>query len=107
MREAIWSSGMVYPYKRVIRPFTFQGEFVYLGDTWVLDIESMTWQEVRCGGDLPNPRYGHSCHLVGSRMFIIGGKGQNGQLYRDVHFLDLVDWTWVAVNPTCTGPSPR
>lgn len=80
---------------------------MYLGDTWVLDIESMTWQEVRCGGDLPSPRYGHSCHLVGSRMFIVGGKGKNGQLYRDVHFLDLVDWTWVAVNPTCTGPSPR
>lgn len=84
-----------------------QGEFTYLGDTWVLDIESMAWQEVRCGGDLPNPRYGHSCHLVGSRMFIVGGKGQNGQLYRDVHFLDLVDWTWVAVNATSTGPTPR
>ncbi|CAM9444838.1 unnamed protein product, partial [Sphacelaria rigidula] len=82
-------------------------KFTYLGDTWVLDIESMTWQEVRCGGNLPSPRYGHSCHLVGSRMFIIGGKGPSGQLYRDVHFLDLVDWTWVAVNATSTGPSPR
>ncbi|CAM9346548.1 unnamed protein product, partial [Ectocarpus sp. 4 AP-2014] len=83
------------------------GEFTYLADTWVLDIESMTWQEVRCGGDLPDARYGHSCHLVGSRMFIVGGKGRSGQLYRDVHFLDLVDWTWVAVNATSTGPSPR
>eukprot|EP00904_Undaria_pinnatifida_P012674 jgi/Undpi1/8537/HiC_scaffold_25.g11003.m1 len=83
------------------------GKFVYLDDVWVLDIESMMWQEVRCGGDIPNPRYGHSCHLVGSRMFIVGGKGPNGQLYRDVHFLDLVDWTWVAVNATSTGPSPR
>lgn len=84
-----------------------QGGFTYLGDTWVLDIESMTWQEVRCGGHLPNPRYGHSCHLVGSRMFVVGGKGPSGQLYRDVHFLDLVDWTWVEVNATSTGPSPR
>lgn len=84
-----------------------KGKFVYLDDVWVLDIESMTWQEVRCGGDIPNPRYGHSCHLVGSRMFVVGGKGPNGQLYRDVHFLDLVDWTWVAVNATSTGPSPR
>lgn len=40
-------------------------------------------------------------------MFVVGGKGQNGQLYRDVHFLDLVDWTWVEVNTTSTGPSSR
>lgn len=87
--------------------FVVKGKFVYLDDTWILDIETMTWQQVRCGGDPPNPRYGHLCHLVGSRMFIIGGKGSNGQLYRDVHFLDLVDWSWVAVNATSTGPSPR
>ncbi|CAM9433010.1 unnamed protein product [Ascophyllum nodosum] len=67
----------------------------------------MAWQEVRCGGDHPSPRYGHSCHLVGSRMFIVGGRGQNGHLYRDVHFLDLVDWAWVKVNAISTGPSPR
>ncbi|CAM9106819.1 unnamed protein product [Choristocarpus tenellus] len=81
--------------------------FSYLNDTWVLDIETMTWQEVRCGGKLPDSRYGHCCHLVGSRMFVIGGKGQVGRLYRDVHFLDLVDWTWIQVNATSTGPSPR
>lgn len=86
---------------------TLQGEFTYLGDTWVLDVESMTWQEVRCRGQLPIPRYGHCCHLVGSRMFVIGGMGHHGHLYRDVHFLDLVDWTWVPVNATSTGPSPR
>lgn len=67
----------------------------------------MTWQEVDCSGDFPSPRYGHSSHLVGSRMFVIGGRSQNGQLCSDVHFLDLVDWTWVKVNTTSTGPSPR
>ncbi|CAM9123152.1 unnamed protein product, partial [Discosporangium mesarthrocarpum] len=87
--------------------FYKENGFEYLSDTWVLDIESMAWQEVRCGGEIPESRYGHSCHLVGSRMFLICGKGKHGQLYRDVHFLDLVDWTWVPVNATSTGPSPR
>uniref|UniRef100_A0A7S4D7S8 Uncharacterized protein n=1 Tax=Heterosigma akashiwo TaxID=2829 RepID=A0A7S4D7S8_HETAK len=88
------------------------GKFSYLNDTCVLDVETMTWQLVRCGGNLPAPRYGHACELVGSRMFVLGGKGKGngdggGGCFRDVHALDLVDWVWVPINATSTGPSPR
>lgn len=81
--------------------------FVYLNDVWVLDVETFAWQQVRCGGTPPDPRYGHTCELVGSRMFIVGGRGKDGQLYRDVAFLDLVEWVWSPVNATSSGPSPR
>ncbi|CAM9634761.1 unnamed protein product [Chrysoparadoxa australica] len=87
--------------------FNTGNTFIYLNDIWVLDIETMTWQEVRCSGELPAPRYGHSCELVGSRMFVIGGKGEKNELYRDVYFLDLLDWTWSNVNTTSAGPSQR
>ena len=43
---------------------------------------------------------------VGSRMFLFGGKGESGVM-RDIHFLDLVEWTWVPVSATSAGPSPR
>ena len=40
-------------------------------------------------------------------MFLFGGKGAKGELFRDVYFLDLVKWTWVPVSSTTSGPSPR
>jgi host cell factor len=83
------------------------GKFEYLNDTWVLDVQELTWQRVYPGGVPPEPRYGASCSIVGSRMFVFGGRGANGTLFRDVHFLDLVDWTWVNVSATSAGPGPR
>jgi len=84
-----------------------KGSFEYLNDVWVLDCASLSWQRVFCGGVAPEKRYGHSCSLVGSRMFVFGGRGPNGVLFRDMHFLDLQTWTWVPVNATSGGPTPR
>lgn len=77
-----------------------------MNETWVFDIATVTWQLVKCSGELPTPRYGHSTHVIGSRMFIFGGKGPNG-LLQDVMFLDLMEWIWVPVNPLSRGPSAR
>ena len=81
--------------------------FEYLNDTLVLDVGSMAWRTVHCRGEVPEPRYGHSALLVGSRMFVFGGKGAGGRLLRDVRFLDLADWTWTKVRATSAGPTPR
>ncbi len=51
-------------------------KFEYLNDTHVLDIETSTWHNVRCAGEIPEPRYGHSCIVVGSKMFVFGGRGK-------------------------------
>jgi hypothetical protein len=68
--------------------------------------ETAKWHNVRCKGELPTPRFGHSAVLVGSRMFVFGGKSDKETL-RDVTFLDLVTWTWIPVSSTTAGPSPR
>jgi len=103
-------SAVVADYQLIVFGGTYyegKGTFEYLNDTCVLDVETMTWQMVRCGGDLPAKRYGHCCQLVGSRMFILGGKGEKNAVFRDIHALDLVDWVWVPINATSTGPTPR
>jgi hypothetical protein len=78
-----------------------------LNETWVFDIEKECWYLINCSGELPAPRYGHSAHIIGSRMFIFGGKTSNGSILRDVMFLDLIEWIWVPVNPLSQGPSAR
>ena len=86
--------------------YTTGGHFAYYNDTYVLDTENRLWHKVQCSGEAPAPRYGHSVELVGSRMFVFGGRGASGAL-RDISFLDLVEWTWVSVSVTSASPSPR
>lgn len=87
----------------------FEGDdkFVYLNDVWLLDIEKLMWHKVTCSGEHPGPRYGHSAHILGSRMFIFGGKGPRDIVYKDVYFLDLIEWVWVPVNTISNCPPPR
>jgi hypothetical protein len=40
-------------------------------------------------------------------MFIFGGKGPRDIVYKDVYFLDLIEWVWVPVNTISNAPSPR
>lgn len=87
--------------------FLGEGKFEYLNETWVFDPENLVWHLINCKGELPMPRYGHSAHVVGSKMFIFGGKTNSGALLRDVWFLDMIDWVWIQVNPLSQGPSAR
>ncbi len=47
--------------------FSANEEFTYLNDTWVIDLDTLTWHEARCGGEVPPPRYGHTAEVV--RLF--------------------------------------
>jgi len=87
--------------------FLPQGLFKYVDETWLFDTEKVLWYSMPCSGDIPAARYGHSAQIVGSRMFIFGGKGANGAMFKDVFFLDLVEWIWVPVNTLSQGPSAR
>lgn len=40
-------------------------------------------------------------------MFVFGGKGPKGVVYKDVYFLDLLEWVWVPVHTVTNGPPPR
>lgn len=67
----------------------------------------MHWHKMQCSGSIPTARYGHTAHIVGSRMFIFGGRGVSGSVFSDLFFLDLVQWVWVPVSPLSPGPGPR
>ncbi|KAH9115399.1 hypothetical protein LEN26_010864 [Aphanomyces euteiches] len=87
--------------------FGGDGAFVYLNDTHALDLETSTWCQVKCQGKPPAPRYNHSATLVGNKMFVFGGKGGKGTLFRDMHYLDLESWHWYSVTWTTESPSER
>ncbi|KAF0691290.1 Aste57867_17468 [Aphanomyces stellatus] len=87
--------------------FGGEGFFVYLNDTYVLDLASSTWCQVKCEGKPPAPRYNHSATLIGNKMFVFGGKGDKGVLFRDMYYLDLESWHWFSVNWTTESPSER
>jgi hypothetical protein len=87
------------------------GKFQYLGDVWALDVETLRWHKPTLGGGAraaaPGPRYGHSCVLVDWKLFVFGGKGDNGLLYNDLWCLDVETWTWELMPTTSSPPSPR
>lgn len=83
------------------------GRFEYHNDTMVLDLSSNTWNKVKTGGKSPCPRYGHSCSVIGTRVYIFGGKGACGKPLNDLFFLETSSWCWVEASSTTTGPCGR
>lgn len=73
----------------------------------MLDINNCKWHKMSCSGDIPPARYGHTACIIGSRMFVFGGKGENGNIYKDIYFLDLVEWIWIPVSTLSSGPCGR
>ena len=78
-----------------------------MNDVHTLDLETLTWSEPRVSGDIPEGRYGHSAHLAGNRMFIFGGRGKGGKLFKNVFFLEMSTYTWVQVDTTTEKPRGR
>ena len=92
------------------------GKFHYLNDLWALEVETLKWHKPQLGGGsgaagraapCPGPRYGHSTVLVDWKVFVFGGKGENGLLYNDLWCLDVDRWTWELMPTTSSPPAPR
>jgi len=82
------------------------GNFAYLNDTHVLDIDENLWTQPRCRGTAPEPRYGHSAALVGTRVVYFGGRGKDKH-FRDLHALDAQSMTWYQGPSSGGAPSAR
>jgi len=80
--------------------------FAYLNDSHVLDIDENVWTQPRCRGTAPEPRYGHSAALVGTRIVYFGGAGK-GKHFRDLHALDAASLTWYQGPSSGGAPSAR
>jgi len=105
--------GPMDPHKGSARIFVFGGHFKddgdsfeYLNDTHILDIDENTWMQPRVRGTVPEPRFGHSAALVGTRIVYFGGRGKTQHL-RDLHALDASTLTWFQGPSSGGAPSAR
>ncbi|CAI9292557.1 unnamed protein product [Lactuca saligna] len=69
-------------------------------DTWILDSMSGQLQLVDFGST-PSTRLGHTASLVGELMFVIGGRGDPGNVLNDVWVLNTMNYEWMELQ--CNG----
>lgn len=88
---------------------TYRGDdkFVYCSDVWVLDLDSNQWHCPKIGGKAPAERYGHAATVIGTDVYIFGGKGGKGMLYNDLWCLDVTKWSWSLMPSTSAAPAAR
>ncbi|RDX86126.1 Acyl-CoA-binding domain-containing protein 4 [Mucuna pruriens] len=78
-----------------------------LNDLHILDLETMTWDEIDAVGVPPSPRSDHAAAVHVERYLLIFGGGSHATCYNDLHVLDLQTMEWS--RPTQLGeiPTPR
>ncbi|CAI9764772.1 unnamed protein product [Fraxinus pennsylvanica] len=78
-----------------------------LNDLHILDLETMTWDEMDTLGVPPSPRSDHAAAVHAERYLLIFGGGSHATCFNDLHVLDLQTMEWS--RPTQQGeiPSPR
>jgi len=91
-----------------------------LGDVHLFQCSSSSWVQKVCAytlspssvsyllqalnGETLGPRSGHTATLVGSAIYVVGGKNDNGISYPGVSILDTVNWKWRTVSTTGDAP---
>jgi N-acetylneuraminic acid mutarotase len=78
-----------------------------LNDLHILDLETMTWDEIDAVGVPPSPRSDHAAAVHAERYLLIFGGGSHATCFNDLHVLDLQTMEWS--RPTQQGeiPTPR
>ncbi|KAL5712975.1 acyl-CoA-binding domain-containing protein 4 [Ranunculus cassubicifolius] len=78
-----------------------------LNDLHILDLETMTWDDIDAVGVPPSPRSDHAAAVHAERYLLIFGGGSHAACFNDLHVLDLQTMEWS--RPTQQGeiPSPR
>ncbi|XVE63044.1 hypothetical protein DITRI_Ditri06bG0168100 [Diplodiscus trichospermus] len=78
-----------------------------LNDLHILDLETMTWDEIDAVGVPPSPRSDHAAAVHAERYLLIFGGGSHAACFNDLHVLDLQAMEWS--RPTQQGeiPTPR
>ncbi|XP_022742190.1 acyl-CoA-binding domain-containing protein 4-like isoform X2 [Durio zibethinus] len=78
-----------------------------LNDLHILDLETMTWDEIDAVGVPPSPRSDHAAAVHAERYLLFFGGGSHATCFNDLHVLDLQAMEWS--RPTQQGeiPTPR
>ncbi|GBG88733.1 hypothetical protein CBR_g48263 [Chara braunii] len=87
-----------------------------LNDLLRLDVGTMTWQRVSVHGreEVPLPRHSHSLASIDTRLFLFGGKAEDGSLLNDLYMMDvgqratsaMLTWQRVTWQHSCDVPPP-
>uniref|UniRef100_A0A2P2M8A0 Uncharacterized protein MANES_09G169100 n=1 Tax=Rhizophora mucronata TaxID=61149 RepID=A0A2P2M8A0_RHIMU len=75
-----------------------------LNDLHILDLETMTWDEIDAVGVPPSPRSDHAAAVHAERYLLIFGGGSHAACFNDLHVLDLQVMEWT--RPTQQGKIP-
>ncbi|KAL0335492.1 UNVERIFIED_CONTAM: Acyl-CoA-binding domain-containing protein 4, partial [Sesamum radiatum] len=78
-----------------------------LNDLHILDLETMTWDEMDTVGVRPSPRSDHAAAVHADRYLLIFGGGSHATCFNDLHVLDLQTMEWSRPIQQGEIPSPR
>ncbi len=77
-----------------------------LGDTWVFDLASNTWREVKASPS-PEARFGHSAAFDPKSKRVLIFAGQAGGFFNDVWAFDAAKETWQKLETKGAAPAQR
>ncbi|KAK3022761.1 hypothetical protein RJ639_046724 [Escallonia herrerae] len=97
--SACYSNGLLYVFGGCCGGMHFS-------DVLVLNLDTMTWNNLVTKGQGPGPRDSHSAVLVGHRMIVFGGTNGSKKV-SDLHILDLRSSEWTRPNCKGVAPPPR
>ena len=99
----------IYRNKMVIFGGERGGSGGYLNDTFILNLDTLTWSEAKCEqkstANIPSPRISTANFMFGQYFCIFGGKDQKG-CQNDLFTLNLEIYSWTLQKTTMT-PSKR
>ncbi|CAA7406035.1 unnamed protein product [Spirodela intermedia] len=78
-----------------------------LNDLHILDLETMTWDDIDAVGVPPSPRSDHAAAVHADRYVLIFGGGSHATCFNDLHVLDLQNMEWSKPKQQGIVPSPR
>jgi len=81
-----------------------QGAF---GDVYSFSFASGEWKVVDVKGQVPPPRFNHSCVVHHSQLLVFGGSKDQSVHYDDGYVFDIDNATWTSLNGTGHKPSNR
>ena len=61
----------------------------FLNDMWLLQLDTLTWGQVMCIGEVPAPRYCFTAGIYGSRLVIFGGLNSQQYNNSDMYVCEL------------------
>ncbi|KAE9361500.1 hypothetical protein PF008_g968 [Phytophthora fragariae] len=97
-------TSIVLPRAVRVDPMQYErARYTYSNTVYSFDIPSSTWTRRECTGREPRERSDHSALFMGPRhLLIFGGRGRNGQVFRDFFALSLEWWHWTQLDTSAT-----